>query len=87
MYQVTIECAPFCVWLHSANVTCNFSPYANQAVKLCFSQLLSLIKSGIVQLSAVINQSALFYGRSYRCNSEINRHFSLSSVCRRLFLD
>ena len=47
-YQVTIECgailpclpvaawgyAPLCVWLHSANVTCNFSPYANQAVKL-----------------------------------------------------
>ena len=24
--------APFCVWLHSGNVTCNFSPYANQAV-------------------------------------------------------
>lgn len=44
-YQVTIEWSPcsLCVWLHSPNVTCNFSPYANEgtAALLSFPMLSS----------------------------------------------
>ena len=76
-----LNASTLCVWLHSGNVTCNFSPYANQACFPARDTTRSLIKSGIVQLSAVINQSALFKFKSYTITngSSLQLHYSFVS--------